>query len=119
MLVWLFWLASQRQRRRLLLFAAGGSAGLAFLAHETAVALPLFYGLLFALGVTLPRRRYWLMAGGFLAVAGLECLYFWAVAGDPLHRIALAAGAAVSAADRVGVLASASAAGGALHVWVR
>jgi 4-amino-4-deoxy-L-arabinose transferase-like glycosyltransferase len=114
---WLFWRASQRQRRRLLLLAAGGSAGLAFLAHETAAALSLFYGLLFALGVALPRRQYWLMAGGFLAVVGLECLYFWAVAGDPLHRIALAAGAAVSTADRVEVARFGIGAGGTLHVW--
>lgn len=72
------------------LLGAGALAGLAFLTRETAVFLLLLYGLLFLAGYGMERRKYWVMAAGFLAVWGAEVAYFWLAAGDPLYRINIA-----------------------------
>jgi hypothetical protein len=34
----------------------------------------------------MPRKYYWVMAGGFLLVAGAEALAMAVLTGDPLHR---------------------------------
>jgi len=99
---WLFLIASQRERKIRLLLAAGVCAGLAFSAHEITVALLLYYGVLFLVGYGIPRREYWMMAIGFLAVIAVESLYYDVVTGNPLHRFALLLGGAVLS-DRIDV----------------
>ena len=44
----------------------------------------MFYGILFLLGYCIHRRQYWIVAGGFLLIVGLEavniqCPYCWEV----------------------------------------
>src|SRR5262249_36615909 len=84
--IWLFFLACGRERRFWLLLAAGICSGLAFSAHEISSALVLCYGVLFLAGFAIPRREYWIMAIGFLAVVAIEAAYYAIVAGDPLRR---------------------------------
>jgi 4-amino-4-deoxy-L-arabinose transferase-like glycosyltransferase len=83
---WLFHGATLRDRKILWLFGAGLSAGLGWLTRETTAALLLFYGILFLIGFGIPRRYYWIMAGGFLLVAGAEALIMATLTGDPLYR---------------------------------
>jgi len=116
---WLFWLASQRVRRFWLLISAGVCAALAFSAHEVSAGLVLFYGVLFVLGFGMPRREYWIMAVGFIAIVMLESAYYAVFTGDPFHRFALLfPSGTVSGAigDRVEVRFLQIAAGGTLHV---
>jgi 4-amino-4-deoxy-L-arabinose transferase-like glycosyltransferase len=113
---WLFLIACQRERKILLLLAAGVCAGLAFSAHEITVALLLYYGVLFLVGQGIPRREYWIMAIGFLAVIAVECLYYGVMTGNPLHRFALLLGGAVLG-DRTEVGVGQVAGGGTLHIW--
>jgi len=84
---WLFMLATERKENTLLLVGAGASAGFAVLTRESAIALPLFYAVLFVAGYGMSRWRYWIMAGAFLLVEGGEMLYYAIAAGDPLHRV--------------------------------
>jgi hypothetical protein len=113
---WLFRIGCQREQRVALLVAAGVCAGLAFSAHETTVALLIFYGILFLAGHRIPRREYWWMAVGFLSVIAVECVYYAIVTGNPLHRFSLLLkGAAVI--DRVDVGIGQVGGGGALHLW--
>ena len=114
---WLFLRACERPKRAHLLLASGASAGLAFLAHETTAALLVFYGLLFLAGKRIRRIEYWVMALGFVAVMASECVYYWVVAGNPWHRLAMLAGMAAFAGDRVHVGFLQIAAGGTIHVW--
>jgi hypothetical protein len=83
---WLFHSATLSERKIGWLFAAGLSAGLGWLTRETTAALLLLYGVLFLIGYGIPRRYYWVMAGGFLLVAGLEALAMGALTGNPLYR---------------------------------
>ena len=83
---WLFHSATLRQRKVLWLFAAGLSAGCGWLTRETTAALLLLYGILFLIGYGIPRRYYWVMAAGFLLVAGAEALIMASLTGDPLYR---------------------------------
>ena len=85
---WLFVAATEAADReqKLLLFASGASVGVAQLAHEISLALVLVYGLLFLQGFAIARWRYWIMAGGFLAVTLLDMAYYGLAAGDPLYR---------------------------------
>ena len=85
--LWLFYRATLSGQPRPLLLATGIAAGLAWLSRETTIGLLAFYGLLFLLGKYFPRRLYWLMAAGMLAVLVGELLYFYAIAGEPFHRI--------------------------------
>lgn len=85
--LWLFYRAAADERTVLLLFLAGIAAGLAWMSRETSAALLIFYGLLFLRGKGLPRRLYWVMAGGWFLVTGLESLYFFLTTGDVLHRL--------------------------------
>ncbi|MDN3920472.1 ArnT family glycosyltransferase [Roseateles violae] len=121
--VWLFWLATQREQRFGLLVAAGASTALAFGAHEVTGGLIIGFLLLFLAGYRIPRAQYWIMAIGFLGAIGLECLYYWAAAGNPLYRLAMLAPIAAGGAglaplngDRVRVGVFELAQGGTLHV---
>jgi len=73
-----------------LLLGAGAAAGLALLSRETTIALLIFYFIAYVAGFGIARRRYWIMAIGFLAIAALDPLYFAIVAHDPLHRLHVA-----------------------------
>lgn len=83
----LFFEATRTDQRTRLLLLAGLAAGLSWLTRETVVFFLLTYGLLFLAGYGMPRRLYFVMAAGFLAVVGVEFAYFWAMTGDPLYRI--------------------------------
>lgn len=83
----LFFEATRRQPRTVLLLLAGVAAGFSWLTRETVVFFLLTYGVLFLVGYGMPRRQYFLMAAGFLAVVGLEFLYFAVQTGNPLYRI--------------------------------
>ncbi len=85
--IWLFYRAGADEHSIPLLFLAGIAAGLAWMSRETSAALLVFYGILFLRGKGLPRRLYWVMAGGWFLVTGLESLYFFLTTGDFLHRI--------------------------------
>lgn len=100
---WLFVAASEREDRVLRLLISGAMASLAFMSHETAAALLLSYGILFLLGLIMPRRDYFIMAAGFLLMLAVECSYYGVVSGDPLHRYHLTFGAAISDGDRMPV----------------
>lgn len=113
---WAFWIAGQVERRFWLLILAGISAALAFSAHEVMAALLLYYGVLFILGYAIPRRQYWVMAIGFLAVLAAEAAYYWIAAGNPLHRFELLRhGVSIRDRAEVGFLQISSS--GTLHVW--
>jgi hypothetical protein len=86
-----FWLvmeacASEGGRQTRLLVAAGACVGLAFAARETAVALIIWLGAGFLLGLRLPRVKYLWTAAGFLCVVVLECMYYAISVGNPLAR---------------------------------
>lgn len=83
----LFFEATQGKRQGFLLLLAGIAAGFSWLTRETVVFFLLTYGLLFLAGYGVPRRQYFIMAAGFMAILGLEFLYFWGMTGDPLYRI--------------------------------
>ncbi|HZL59021.1 MAG TPA: glycosyltransferase family 39 protein [Stellaceae bacterium] len=68
------------------LIVAGIAAGLGFLTRETTLALLVAWGVTFLFRPLLPRRLYWLMAVGFLAIVALDMAYLWHFAGDPLYR---------------------------------
>jgi len=81
------------------------------------------YGVLFLAGYGLPRRQYFYIAGGFLAVIAVECIYYWIFAGNPFHRLAMlgpivaaSSGVAAPRGDRVDVAVFDVAKGGTLHV---
>jgi 4-amino-4-deoxy-L-arabinose transferase-like glycosyltransferase len=113
---WLFWAAAQREHRSRLLVAAGVCAALAFSAHEVAIGLVVYYGVLFLAGYGVPRREYWIIAAGFLAIIALECAYYAVLAGDPMHRFSMLVGAVSKGGDRVEAGFLEIAAGGTLHV---
>lgn len=83
----LFFEATQRGRRATLLLLAGVAAGFSWLTRETVVFFLLTYSVLFLIGYGMPRRQYFLIAAGFLAVVGVEFLYFALMTGNPLYRI--------------------------------
>jgi hypothetical protein len=83
----LFFEATRSQRRNLLLVLAGVAAGFSWLTRETVVFFLLTYGLLFAAGYGVSRKYYFLMAAGFLGIVAVELVYFWAMTGNPLHRV--------------------------------
>ena len=85
--LWLFYRATLGGSAQCLLIVAGVAAGFAWLSRETTIGLLTFYGLLFLLGKYFPRRRYWLIAAGMLAVVATESLYFYTIVGDPFHRV--------------------------------
>ncbi len=85
--LWCFLRCCERPEGRVAwLLLAGVLAGAGWLTRETTAALLLFYGLLFLAGFGMPRRLYWIMAIGFFIPVFADALYFWIVAGSPLHR---------------------------------
>jgi 4-amino-4-deoxy-L-arabinose transferase-like glycosyltransferase len=114
---WLFWRASRvTDGQRSLLFASGVATGFAALAHEATAALVLFHLLLWLCGRGVPRARYPYLALGFALILLAESTYYWVVAGNPLHRLALLAQAA-AIHDRAAAPFLGIAQGGTLHVW--
>jgi 4-amino-4-deoxy-L-arabinose transferase-like glycosyltransferase len=87
---WAFVHAIQHPDRRWPLILAGAAAALGILTRETAVAFPLFLALLFLFHPMMPRKNYFVMAAGLLAVVGAEWVYLTAMTGDPLYRITVA-----------------------------
>jgi 4-amino-4-deoxy-L-arabinose transferase-like glycosyltransferase len=84
---WAFVAAVERPDRRWPLLLSGASAALGFLTRETSAAFVLFVGLMFLFRPLMPRRNYFVIALGFLAVIGVEWAYLTAMTGNPLYRI--------------------------------
>lgn len=84
--LWLFYSASVGKQPVLPLFLAGCAAGFAWLTRETSVALLILYALLFLRGAYLERRLYWVMAGGWLLIAGIEAFYYLAMTDDIFYK---------------------------------
>lgn len=113
---WLFWQACATEKRIYLLLISGASAGLAFSAHELTTALLLFYTLLFVRAYRISRRDYLWMALGFAFVLGIEAVYYWIAAGNPIYRFNLLL-KATAVHDRIHVGFLEIAGGGTLHIW--
>lgn len=114
---WLFWYATVRTRDQVrLLVASGVAAGLASLAHESAAALVLFFAILWCLGQGVARTRYVYLVAGFSGIVLTEVSYYWALTGNPLHRLALL-GQAAAIHDRAEVPFLGIAQGGTIHIW--
>ncbi len=85
--LWLYCRATRAPSPSLLLFGAGIAAGFGWLSHETIVALLVLYGVLFLLGLYLPRRAYFFIALGFGSLFAAEAAWHLFTSGDPLHRL--------------------------------
>ena len=83
----LFFEATTQKKPHRLLLLAGIAAGFAWETRETAAFFLVTYGVLFLVGFGFPRRLYLLMAASFLAVVGIEWLYFAVMTGDPFYRL--------------------------------
>jgi 4-amino-4-deoxy-L-arabinose transferase-like glycosyltransferase len=84
---WVFLIACRGSRNRIgLLLISGMMAGAGWLTRETTVALLLVYGVLFLCNFGIPRRQYWVMAGGFLIVLACDAVFFLIQTGNPLYR---------------------------------
>jgi len=81
--------AIERRGAAPLVLLAGVLAGLAFVTRPTTVALLAFYGLLFLFGYQIERRRYLLIAAGFLSVWLTESFCYLAGTGDFFHRLSV------------------------------
>lgn len=87
---WLYIFAVKDPNHRVsCLLLSGVCTGLAIMSRETEGILVIFYGVLFLAGYGMPRKYYWLIALGCAFVTGSECLYFWAMTGNPLYRLTL------------------------------
>ena len=84
--LWLFYRASLEKQPGLFLFLAGCSAGFAWLTRETSVALLFLYAFLFLRGAYLERQLYWVMAGGWFLIIGIEAFYYFEMTDDLLYR---------------------------------
>jgi 4-amino-4-deoxy-L-arabinose transferase-like glycosyltransferase len=82
-------LALERRGSAVLLVACGLLAGLAFATRPTAVALTLFYALLFFGGYRIHRVRYLLVLAGFAAVWLAESLYYLHGTGRWFYRLGI------------------------------
>lgn len=84
---WLFIdaLAGNRERGRFL--AAGLCAGLAWLCRETAIFLPMTFGLVLLTRRPLRFDALVAVGAGFTIVVLAELAAYWIIAGDPLYRI--------------------------------
>jgi len=83
----LFLEATRAKRPMWLLVLAGMAAGFGWLTRETVAFFLLTYGILFLVGFGLPRRLYFIMAAGFLAVVGVEAVYFAILTDSPFYRL--------------------------------
>lgn len=68
----------------------GVVAGFAFMNRETAISIIFFYSVLFLVRPIVPRKYYFIMAGGFCLVIGLEALYYGILSGKPFLRFSVA-----------------------------
>jgi len=93
---WAFYFGSGARTSPALLLLSGICAGLAFVTRETSAIIALFYGILFVVGLRLPRAYFFLIAGGFLAVLAIDTVYLASVTGDPLYRFHISIGAVTS-----------------------
>jgi 4-amino-4-deoxy-L-arabinose transferase-like glycosyltransferase len=93
---WAFYFGSGARTSPALLLLSGICAGLAFVTRETSAIIALFYGILFLVGLRLPRAYFFLIAGGFLAVLAIDTVYLASVTGDPLYRFHISIGAVTS-----------------------
>jgi 4-amino-4-deoxy-L-arabinose transferase-like glycosyltransferase len=109
---WLHQRALGQPDRVLPLLACGACAALAFLTRETAIALVLYFGVLFLLRPGMARRHYITIGIAFAITVGLEAGYFWSATGDPLYRTHLSA--THDHIDRAAQAAAAAASGHAL-----
>lgn len=87
----LFFRAGQATRQVPWLIGAGLAFGLAWLTRETMVFALLAMSVLFLAGFRVPRVKYFIMAGAFLAIVGAEFGIYTIATGDPLYRINIAA----------------------------
>ena len=87
--LWLFQTATKDGVHSSLLFASGVAMGLAWWTRETTAGLLVLFFLLFLLGYRVPRRHYWIIAGGFLLMVASEWLYYHLLTGDMWYRIAV------------------------------
>ena len=94
--IWAFYFGSGARASPPLLVLSGICAGLAFVTRETSAIIVLFYGILFLLGWRMPRAYFFLIAGGFLAVAAIDAAYLASMTGDPLYRFHINMGAVSS-----------------------
>jgi 4-amino-4-deoxy-L-arabinose transferase-like glycosyltransferase len=84
-----FLVAVERRGSSSFLVFSGVLAGLAFITRPTTIALLAFFGLLFAIGYRIERRRYLLVAAGFLLVWLAESLYYFVGTGDFFYRLSV------------------------------
>lgn len=102
----LFFRAGRAVRQVPWLIGAGLAFGLAWLTRETMVFALLAMGVLFLAGFRVPRAKYFIMAGAFLAIVGAEFGIYAAATGEPLYRINIAATTHLRAEPDVGGVAS-------------
>ena len=84
---WTFVYAVEHPYRRWPLVLSGVAAALGFLTRETSAAFILFVGLLFLFRPMMPRRNYFIIAAGFVAVIGAEWVYLTIMTGNPMYRL--------------------------------
>ena len=84
---WAFVYSIETPDKRWPLVLAGVAAALGILTRETAAAFALFLGILFLFHPMMPRKNYFTIAAGSLAVLGAEWVYLTAMTGNPLYRI--------------------------------
>ena len=101
--LWCFLLAREGGGRPGWLFFAGVLVGVAFLAREISASLLITYSILFVLRPGFQRWRYFIMAAGFVLIAGGQMAYFMARTGDPLYRVHISARAQLEGMDRGGL----------------
>lgn len=85
-------IAGLRSGRLTALFAAGALAGGAWLCRETAVFLPILFGLSSLVAFRLRLAPLLASSAGFLAVLGAELATYWALTGNPFYRVMIGAG---------------------------
>lgn len=84
---WTFVDAVEHPARRWSLLLSGAAGAVGFLTRETSAAFVIFAGIMFLFWPAMPRRNYFILAAGFVAVLGAEWLYLTAMTGNPLYRL--------------------------------
>jgi len=72
------------------LLASGGLLALGFLSRETSAFAVAGVVVMFLLGFGIPRKWYFVVGAGFLAVWAIDVLYLAIMTGDPLFRMNIA-----------------------------
>ena len=94
-----FYTALNHERRNMMLYWSGFFVGLEFISHSQAVALLLFYGILFLIGYRIERKVYLYLALGFMTVFFAEMVYYIFADYNPFYRFIYILNA-TQAADR-------------------